>query len=177
MLKVIFHRVFTEFGSQRVKLSGKFLRSTSVVLLCLLFLISNTGVLPSLNQGKSCHCATELQTTSQCCCFNSRLAERATKSKPCCSTKKQPTTQSCCSNQEKRPANSETESQTCQVSSICGCSNSAKDGLSIVNPWYLNPRLTLTTANELKIPLKILNDLPIKRAFAPETPPPQLNTL
>lgn len=172
-----FHRVCTEFGSQRVKLSGKFLRSTCVALLCLLFLISNTGVVPRLNQGQSCHCANQLKTTSQCCCFNSRLAEQSTKSKSCCSTKKQQTTQICCSSQEKRASNSETGSQTCQASSICDCSNSAKDGLYIVNPWDLNPRLTLTTANKLMIPLKFSNDLPIKRAFAPETPPPQLNTL
>ncbi len=172
-----FHRVYTEIGSQKINLSGKLLRSASVVLLCLLFLISNTGVLPSLNQGKSCHCANQLQTTSQCCCFNSKLAERSTKSKPCCSIKKQPTTPSCCSNQEKRPSNSETGSQSSQASSICGCSNSAKDGLYIVNPWDLNPRLALTTANELMIPLKINNDLPIMLSFAPETPPPQQKML
>lgn len=171
---MISHRVFRKCRFQRSNFCGALLRTVSIVVLCILFLITNTRVLPGLTLGKNCHCESQLKTTSQCCCINSTTTEKITKPKACCSAKKQTTSQSCCSNQNKCLSNSNTKTKNKNASSICGCSHSTKQGLSVVNQWDLNPPLTLNTANELFIPLNFINDLPIKRSFVPEIPPPQL---
>ncbi|WP_145309775.1 hypothetical protein [Gimesia fumaroli] len=83
---------------------------------------------------------------------------------------------SCCSQKQKTSPHSESEkseSKQCQISSHCGCGNSASQGLATAAPRDLNVRPVLSSVDHPEIPLMIDNDLPVTLAFSPETPPPQ----
>ncbi|WP_339727853.1 hypothetical protein [uncultured Gimesia sp.] len=150
-------------------------RAGFVNLLCLFYLLSNTGIMPLLDQGKHCRCADQLKTKSECCCFNSTLPEKSTKPKSCCRAKKQ-AARSCCSQKKSTSPHSESdksESKHCQISSLCGCGNSASQGLHTAAPRDLNARPSLISADQRAIPLTICDDMPVTLAFSPETPPPQ----
>lgn len=155
-------------GSRR----GGITRATCITFLCLCYLVSNTAVLPSLNLEKSCHCAHQLKTSSQCCCSQNASTQNSTSAKSCCSTGNQPV-RSCCSQQEKQLSNTQTDSQSAQIASLCGCDSSTKNGLNSANPRKLNSRPILSAPGNLILPLKIIDDLPVTLAFAPDTPPPQ----
>lgn len=166
------HRVSANNDLHKENRRGRFARAACTTLLCLCYLVSNTAVLPSLNQGKSCRCADHLKTSSQCCCSQSASNKTPTTAKSCCSTGNQPV-RSCCSQQEKQISNTQADSQCAQIASLCGCDSSTKNGLNSANPRKLNPRPILSTPGNLILPLKIIDDLPVTLAFAPDTPPPQ----
>ncbi|QDT42791.1 hypothetical protein Pan241w_28800 [Gimesia alba] len=150
-------------------------RAVCVNLLCLFYLISNTGIVPLLDQGKQCRCAVQVKTDSGCCCINSTLKKKSTASKSCCKTKTQ-TARDCCSHKQKTAPQSKSdksESNSCQISSHCGCGNSSSQGLHTIAPRDLNSRPVLSSADHLELPLTIGDDLPVTLAFSPETPPPQ----
>ncbi len=167
-----FHRVTAKYDSRQPERPNRVLRVVCVTLLSLFYLVSNTAVLPGLEQGKSCRCADQLKTNSQCCCFNSTLDKKTATAGSCCTAGKQ-SVRSCCSQQEKQTADSRTESRHCQISALCGCGNSTKNGLYSSLPRHLHPRPTLVTATPLRVPIRIANDTPVTLAFAPDTPPPQ----
>jgi len=169
---VTIHRVSAKNDLHKGSRRGGFTRAAGITFLCLCYLVSNTAVLPSLDQGKSCHCADQLKTSSQCCCSQSTLNKNSTTSKSCCSTGNQPV-RSCCSQQAKQISKIQTDSPCAQISSLCGCDNSTENGLNSANPRKLNPRPILSAPGNLTLPLKIVNDLPVMLAFAPDTPPPQ----
>ena len=173
----MFYRVFATNDSQRVNYRGTFARKSCVTLLCLFYLISNTAISPSLNRGKNCRCANQVKTKSQCCCTNKSTTRKSTaskKNKPgsCCSTKKQ-TAPVCCSDQSKNESTTQTNAKHSQFSSLCGCGNSAKDGLYSASPRDLNPSPVLFTPDDLTIPLIIVDVVPVTLATAPDTPHPQ----
>lgn len=152
------------------------LRTAQVTLLSFLFLTSNTNIVPSLNQASNCRCADQLKSVSSCCCFNSSLAKKTTETRSCCS-KEKVSIPNCCSSQKKQSSVAQAESPDSQVSSSCSCGNSSHKGMYIASPRDLNPSPVLISTGSLKVSLKIVNDLPITLAIAPDTPPPQWNTL
>lgn len=151
----------------------RFLRAISVNLLCLVYLMTNTGVIPVLTQGKQCRCADEVKASSSCCCFNSQQKKPAVGS--CCTSKSKPT-RSCCSKQKKLAADSPADpSKTteCQMSSLCGCGSSSSQGFVIAAPRDLNARPEVTVQTAPSSSLAFHDDTPITLAVSPETPPPQ----
>ncbi|MCA9017330.1 MAG: hypothetical protein KDA77_18555, partial [Planctomycetaceae bacterium] len=128
-------------------------------------------------QGKRCRCVDQVKRNSGCCCFNSTLAKQATKPQSCCSAKKQ-AARPCCAQQQTVPASQseKSESNQRQISSLCGCGNSASQGLPTAAPRDLNARPVLTSADNLTVPITIGDDMPVTLVFSPETPPPQLTT-
>lgn len=169
------HLVSAKFDSKQRARRNRFPRAVCVNLLCLLYLVSNTGIMPFLDQGKHCRCSDQLKTKTACCCFNSTLAEKSKPPKSCCTAKKQ-AARSCCSQKPKtspRSKSDQSDSQNCQISFLCGCGNSASQGLHTAAPRDLNASPVLISADHPTIPLTICNDMPVTLAFSPETPPPQ----
>ncbi len=168
----MFYRVFATNDSQRANRRGTFARKSCASLLCLFYLISNTAISPSLDRGKNCRCADQVKTKSPCCCTNKSTARKKNQPRSCCSTKKQ-TASGCCSDQSKQESTSQTHAQHNQISSLCGCGNSAKNGLYSTSPRDLNPSPVLFTPDDLTIPLIMVDVVPVTLATAPDTPPPQ----
>lgn len=166
------HRRFATKDSQRVPRRSTLARHLSITLLCLFYLVSNTAVFPSLYQGKNCRCAEQTKTKSQCCCINKTSKNKKAEAKSCCSSKKT-VSRSCCTKQKtQQPATPKTDKPR-QISSLCGCGNSAKDGLYFASPRDVNPRPALLTPDSLSIPLVIANASPVTLYRIPDTPPPQ----
>ena len=167
-----FQRVTAKYDSRQPERPNRIPRVVCVTLLSLFYLVSNTAVLPGLDQGKSCRCADQLKTKSQCCCFNSTLDKKTATAGSCCTAGKQ-TVRSCCSQQGKQTSDSRPEPRDCQISSLCGCGNSTKNGLYTSLPRHLSPRPTLVTPIPPRVHMTFANDTPVVLAYAPDTPPPQ----
>ena len=169
------HLVSAKPDSREREQRNRIPRAVCVNLLCLLYLISNTGIVPLLDQGQQCRCAVQVKTTSGCCCANSSRQNKSKELKSCC-RKKTEAARDCCSQKQKTAPRSESdksESNNCQISSHCGCGNSSSQGLHTTAPRDLNSRPVLSTADHLEFPLTIGDDLPVTLSFSPETPPPQ----
>jgi hypothetical protein len=155
---------------------GTGLRSLCVALLCLSYLVTNTGMVSSIQTQSGCHCAEDLKSNSRCCCFNKSRSTTNQGSPSCCAARK-PAGHGCCSAHKRASKQSQqTESESPQISRICGCGHSQHKGWFVTDPRQLNsaPQI-ITNLNRSQL-LLVADDSSTCLAIQPEIPPPRLRT-
>lgn len=148
-----------------------------VSLLCLSYVVTNTGMVASLEIKSGCQCAEDLKANSRCCCFNKNLSATDSGKASCCASSKT-TARSCCSAKKRNSTHQcrkPTEASP-QISRACGCGDSQHTGWYVTDPRQLNsaPRII----SDLNPPqaLVVTNDDYTSIAVQPEIPPPRYLT-
>ncbi|QDU50391.1 hypothetical protein [Gimesia panareensis] len=149
------------------------LRRVCVSLLCLSYVVTNTGMVASLEIKTGCQCAEDLKANSSCCCFNKHLSATESTEASCCTSSKT-AGRSCCSAKKRKSSHCrKSAAASPQISRACRCGDSQHKGWYVTDPRQLNsgPRII----SELNPPqaLVVANDVSTSIAVQPEIPPPQ----
>lgn len=167
------HRVSSQTGIKGTRQFDALRRTAGVTLFCLLYLVTNTGMLPGLQQGKGCRCAEQKKSSNDCCCINKSSSSDSQSEGACCTTRRQKPG-SCCGVKKKTAPRNQQESKHLQLSRSCGCGDSSDNALSVTFPRNLNSRPTLLNSNGLQTILTFSDVPAVSRVFTPDTPPPRV---
>ncbi|QDT89064.1 hypothetical protein Pan161_06890 [Gimesia algae] len=167
------HRVSLQTGIKRTRQFVGFQRAASVTLFCLLYLITNTGMLPGLQQGKGCCCAEQKKSSNDCCCINKTSSSDSQSEGSCCTTRRHKSG-SCCEVKKKTTPRTQRESNLLQLSRSCGCGDSSDHALCVAFPRNVNSGPALLNSSDLQAILTFIDVPAVSMAFTPDTPPPRV---
>lgn len=152
-----------------------FLRRVSAAMLCLSYLVTNTGMIPQLSVKPGCRCGDQQKSTSNCCCVN-KIRSAGQNSKSSCCSSRESTTRSCCTS-SKGTVGESSDAETGQLSRLCGCGSSQLKGYSVADPRNLITAPCIISDDERPVSLKLTNDVPCRTIHLPEIPPPQTTSV
>lgn len=167
------HHAPPQTGRKRFRRLDRLCRTACVTMVCLLYVITSTGMLPHLQSGKGCHCAERLKSSNDCCCINKTSTSDSREERSCCTARRQKSG-SCCSVKKKKPVKNQKESPLLQLSRACGCGDSSDNALAVAFPRNLHSGPTLLNPTDLQSILTFIDVLPVTLAFSPDTPPPRV---
>lgn len=167
------HHAYRQTDIQRSRRLDRFRRTACMTMLCLLYVITSTGMLPSLQPGKGCCCAEQSKSSSDCCCINKTASSKSREEGSCCKSSKQKSG-SCCSVKKQKPPKDQKESPRLQLSRACGCGDASDNALAVVFPRNLHPGPTLLNPTDLQSFLTLFDVLPVAQTFSPDPPPPRV---
>ncbi|WP_417384048.1 hypothetical protein [Gimesia sp.] len=144
-----------------------------MTMLCLLYVITSTGMLPALQPGKGCHCAEQLKSSNDCCCINKITTSDSREAGSCCTSRRQKS-RSCCGVKKKKPLKDRKESPLLQLSRACGCGDASDHALAIAFPRNLHSGPSLLNSTDTQSFLTLFDVPPVKLAFSPNPPPPRV---
>lgn len=155
---------------------GSGLRRVYVALLCLSYLVTNTGMVFSLETKSGCHCAEELKSSSRCCCFNKSRSAGKTSGSSCCASRKSAGGNCCSARKQSSPRAQQSKSDSPQISRICGCGDSQHKGCYVTDPRQLNTIPRIISGLKRPQSLVMADDSFTSIALQPEIPPPRYRT-
>ncbi|QDU14957.1 hypothetical protein [Gimesia maris] len=167
------HHATPQTGIQRRRRLDSLRRSAGMTMLCLLYVITSTGMLPQLQPGKGCHCAEQSTSSNDCCCINKTASGDSREGASCCTARRQKPG-SCCNAKKKKPLKSQKESPLLQLSRACGCGDSSENALAVAFPRNLHSGPALLNPTDLQSILTFIDVLPVTMTFSPDTPPPRV---